>query len=122
MKGKYLIDTVILIDHLNGKKKATEWLKKNKNSFISPITRAELLVGAEESEKHSIKLLLDSFETLPIDNEVANLAAELRKKHRFKLPDAFQAAIAILNKVELVTRNTKDFSKDLKFINVPYKL
>ncbi|MCF7859952.1 MAG: PIN domain-containing protein, partial [Candidatus Cloacimonetes bacterium] len=86
MKGKYLIDTVILIDHLNGKKKATEWLKKNKNSFISPITRAELLVGAEESEKHSIKLLLDSFETLPIDNEVANLAAELRKKHRFKLP------------------------------------
>ncbi|MCF8242498.1 MAG: PIN domain-containing protein [Melioribacteraceae bacterium] len=122
MKGKYLIDTVILIDHLNGIKKATEWLKKNKNSFISPITRAELLVGAEETEKHSIKLLLDSFETLSINNEIADLAAELRKKHRLKLPDAIQAAIAVINKVKLVTRNTKDFNKEMEFVKIPYKI
>ncbi len=119
---KYLIDTVILIDHLNGIKKATQWLKKNKDSFISPITRAELLVGAEDKEKHSIKLLLDSFETLSINNEIADLAAELRKKYKLKLPDAFQAAIAVINKVELVTRNTKDFKKEMGFIKIPYKL
>ena len=119
---KYLIDTVILIDHLNGVKKATDWLKKNKDSYISPITRAELLVGALDEEKHSIKLLLDSFETLLIDNETADLAAELRKKHRLKLPDAFQAAIAVKNKVSLVTRNTKDFKKEMGFVKLPYKI
>ncbi|HRI46190.1 MAG TPA: PIN domain-containing protein [Ignavibacteriaceae bacterium] len=119
---KYLIDTVILIDHLNGIKRATQWLKRNNDSFISPITRAELLVGTAETEKHSIKLLLDSFETLPINNEVADFAAELRKKFRFKLPDAFQAALAVINKVKLVTRNTKDFSSEMGFVKIPYKL
>jgi len=122
MNGKNLIDTVILIDHLNGIKKATQWLKKNKDSFISPITRAEVLTGAEEEEKHSIKVLLDSFKTLEINNEVADLSAELRKKHKLKLPDAFQAAIAIINKVELATRNTKDFNKKMGFVKIPYKL
>lgn len=121
MNGKNLIDTVILIDHLNGIKKATQWLKKNNDSFISPITRAEVLTGAEE-EKHSIKVLLDSFKTLEINNEVADLSAELRKKHKLKLPDAFQAAIAIINKVELATRNTKDFNKKMGFVKIPYKL
>lgn len=122
MVGKYLIDTVILIDHLNGIKKATQWLKKNKDSFISPITRAEVLTGAEDKEKHSIKVLLDSFETLEINNEIADLSAELSKKHKLKLPDAIQAAIAIKNKVELATRNTKDFNKKMGFVKIPYKL
>lgn len=122
MVGKYLIDTVILIDHLNGIKKATQWLKKNKDSFISPITRAEVLTGAEDKEKHSIKVLLDSFETLEINNEIADLSAELSKKHKLKLPDAIQAAIAIINKVELATRNTKDFNKKMGFVKIPYKL
>jgi hypothetical protein len=121
MVGKYLIDTVIIIDHLNGITKATQWLNKNKDSYISPITRAEVLTGAEEKEKHSIKILLDSFETLAINNEVADLAAELRKKHRLKLPDALQAALAVIYKVELATRNIKDFNKDMGFVKIPYK-
>lgn len=122
MVGKYLIDTVILIDHLNGIKKATQWLNKNKDSFISLITRAEVLTGAEDKEKHSIKVLLDSFETLEINNEIADLSAELSKKNKLKLPDAIQAAIAIKNKVELATRNTKDFNKKMGFVKIPYKL
>lgn len=121
MVGKYLIDTVIIIDHLNGIKKATQWLKKNKDSYISSITRAEVLTGADEKEKHSIKVLLDSFETLTITNETADLAADLRKKYKLKLPDALQAALAIIYKVELATRNTKDFKKKMGFVKIPYK-
>jgi hypothetical protein len=118
----YLIDTVILIDHLNGITKATQWLKKNKDSYISPITRVEVLTGAEEKEKHSIKILLDSFQTLEITDAVADLSADLRKKHKLKLPDALQAALAIINKVALATRNTKDFNEDMGFVKIPYKL
>jgi predicted nucleic acid-binding protein len=119
---KYLIDTVILIDHLNGINKATQWLSKNKDSFISPITRAEVLTGADDDELHSIKLFLNTFKTLPIDNDIADLAAELRRKYKLKLPDAIQAAAALINKVKLATRNTKDFKNEMAFVKVPYKI
>lgn len=122
MNAQYLIDSVILIDHLNGISKATNWLSKNKNTYISVITRAEILSGAASEELHSIKALLDSFLCLVIDSPTADKAAELRKKHGLKLPDAFQAALSILNNLELVTRDAKDFEKKFSFVKIPYKL
>ena len=122
MNAQYLIDSVILVDHLNGISKATNWLSKNKNSYISVITRAEILAGADAEELHSIKALLDSFVCLAIDSQTADKAAELRKKHGLKLPDAFQAALSILNNLELVTRDAKDFEKKFSFVKIPYKL
>ena len=95
-----LLDTVILIDHFNNKKKATRFLlglDPNKIA-ISVITRAELLVGfEEEDERVKAKNLMDQFRLLIIDKEVADKAAELRRKHGWKLPDAFQAAIALIH-------------------------
>lgn len=123
MKAKYLVDTVIIIDHLNGIKKATDWLLKNSEiSLISVITRAEVLSGTEDNEKSSISSLLDKFECLSITKEISDLAAELRQKNGWKLPDAFQAAFAKKNKLFLVTRNTKDFSHELDFVKIPYKI
>jgi hypothetical protein len=41
----------------------------------------------------------------------------------WKLPDAFQAAIAILHDVKLCTRNTKDFNPQKHpFVEIPYLL
>lgn len=124
MKTKYLVDTVIIIDHLNGIKKATDWLVKNSegNAVISVITRAEVLSGAEENEKSSISSLLDKFECLSITKEISDIAAELRQKNGWKLPDALQAALTKKNNLLLVTRNTKDFSPELDFVNIPYKI
>lgn len=122
MKLSYLIDTVILIDHLNGVSSATSWLsdRAEGEAAISVITRAEVLVGAKPAEKVPIHLFLDSFECLSISPGVADLAADLRQKHRWKLPDAFQAALAIKNDLQFVTRNTKDFPKHLPFVHIPY--
>ena len=40
-----------------------------------------------------------------------------------KLPDAFQAALALHHKIQLTTRNTKDFDRRKhKFVEVPYTL
>lgn len=122
-KAKYLIDSVILIDHLNGLKKATNWLRKNKSlCTISVITRAEVLAGALPPEKLIIEKLLSDFENIIITEQAANLAAEIRQKKKLKLPDAFQLALAQINNLILVTRNTKDFSPTMKFIKVPYKI
>lgn len=118
----YLLDTVILIDHLRGIPAATSWLKKHASkAAISVITRAEVLAGTPDQELSLVKALLDSFPCLAMDKDIADLAASLRKAERWKLPDAIQAAFAKHAGLKLVTRNIKDFvPKKGGFVLVPY--
>lgn len=125
MKGreKYLVDSVIFIDHLNGIDKAGKWLESHFNgeAVISSITLAEVLAGATDEEKFIVKELLDKFKCLSLDAKIADSAAELRRINGWRLPDAFQAAAAIENDLELVTRNTKDFNPaKFDFVYMPY--
>lgn len=107
---KYLIDSVIVIDHLNGRVEATRFLIENAaQSALSVITRAEVLAGCDEHNERSVIALLDQFATLAVDVSIADRAARLRRTERWKLPDAIQAAVAIGHELALVTRNTRDF-------------
>jgi len=120
-----LIDSVILIDHLNGIDKATNFvfeLDPGKTA-ISVITRAEILVGLNETQEVFVKSFLDQYRLLIIDKPISDLCATLRKEHGWQLPDAFQAALAMHHGIKLVTRNTKDFDpKKLDFIEIPYSI
>ena len=125
MRPRYLIDTVIIIDHLNGIERATEWLAslRTGEAAISVITRAETLAGARPLERGAMSLLLDAYPCLPIDVDCADLAADFRRHNRWKLPDAFQAALASVNALRLATRNTRDFSEEKHgFVHIPYRL
>ncbi|MEJ2589319.1 MAG: PIN domain-containing protein [Deltaproteobacteria bacterium] len=118
-----LLDSVILIDHLNGVDKATRFVLglDPQETAISVITRAEIWVGIAQPDLERVKALLDQFRNLAIDTPIADLGASLRKEHGWKLPDAFQAAVATYHHVKLVTRNTKDFDpRRHDFIEVPY--
>jgi predicted nucleic acid-binding protein len=117
-----LLDSVILIDHLNGIRAATAYIAKvHLTASISAVTRAEVLTGYDEADQEPIKRLLEAFPVHPIDKAVADLAANLRRKQKWKLPDAFQAAIAQTHKLKLATRNTKDFPPETyEFVEVPY--
>ncbi len=118
-----LLDSVILIDHLNSIEPATEYLAGlvPERQAISVVTRAEILVGVSDEESGIVKALLDQYSILSIDRETADLAAELRKIHGWKLPDAFQAALCVQHGLKLVTRNTKDFVPGKhNFVVVPY--
>ncbi len=120
---KRLLDSVILSDHLNGIDKATRFIVKLQpdQTAISVITRAEILAGLEEEDKKVVVALLDQYKLLIIDQPVADMAADLRRVHRWKLPDAFQAALALYHKIKLTTRNTKDFDpKKFDFVEIPY--
>jgi predicted nucleic acid-binding protein len=121
---KILLDSVILIDHFNGINKATRYIEEHtKNTVISVITRAEVLVGFDEKSAIIAKQLLDYFPAIPITKDDADLAAELRRMYRWKLPDALQIAIAKNHRLKFSTRNTKDFSsKQHKFILIPYQI
>jgi predicted nucleic acid-binding protein len=119
-----LLDSNIVIDHLNGIPQATDYLRLvYGTAAISVITRAEVLAGVKTpDEEEKIKKFLGLFATLPVTIEVADEVASFRKKG-LKFPDATQAAIANLNKLKLATRNTRDFTP-ARYPNafVPYSL
>ncbi len=119
-----LLDSVILIDHLNGVEAASRYLQETKSqAAISVITRAEVLSGVDFAARPQVLRLLDAYEALHIDRETADLAAELRREHRWRLPDAFQAALAKIYGLKLVTRNTRDFpAGKFDFVIVPYRV
>ena len=119
---KLLLDSVILIDHFNGIDAATQYLADNQDeAAISVITRAEVLTGFTPLLENKARRFLDCFPVISIDAVSADLAAALRRDHGWKLPDAFQAAIAQQHGLQLVTRNAKDFPpKRYRFVTIPY--
>ena len=119
-----LLDSVILIDHFNAIAPATEYIRTvAKTAYVSAITRAEVLTGFGPEDTPAARSLLDRFILIPIDRAIADLAAELRRDHRWRLPDALQAATALHHRLALATRNTKDFPpRRYRFVRVPYKI
>lgn len=119
-----LLDSVILIDHLNSVDAAGIFLDRvYLEATVSVVTRAEVLTGYKPEANREALDLLDSFPLLEINKEIADLTARLRRQHRWKLPDAFQAAIAQTHKLQLATRNTKDFDPaKFPFVTIPYSL
>lgn len=121
---KWLLDSVILIDHFNGISAATRYLSEVRaDAAVSVITRAEVLAGFDRRAARKAKRLLDSFPTLAIDPVIADAAAALRRAKRWKLPDAFQAALARRHRLKLVTRDRRDFPPEKhRFVVVPYEV
>lgn len=121
---KVLLDSVILIDHLNNVPMAAEYLRTVAGmAVISVVTRAEVLAGFEEGSEATGLRLLDLFPVLPLTADVADEAARMRRRHRLRLPDAFQAALAVRHGLELATRNERDFFPErFPFVTIPYRV
>lgn len=125
MDAAVLLDSVILIDHFNEIDKATNYLRSIRtDAVLSVVTRSEVLVGFESAESRSRgAALLNHFACLPVTVEIADRAAALRRERGWKLPDAFQAALAKEHGLSLSTRNTRDFDADEHpVVTVPYTL
>jgi predicted nucleic acid-binding protein len=120
---KYLLDSTILIDNSNGVAAASRFLLEHHESCsISPVTRAEVLSGLDGGAALAMGRYLDGYAHVDWQKSDSDLAAQLRRKHRWKLPDAFQAAFAQGRSLKLVTRNTKDFEPSKhSFVFVPYR-
>ncbi|MDQ7085775.1 MAG: type II toxin-antitoxin system VapC family toxin [Sulfurovum sp.] len=108
---KYLVDSNIIIYHLNKDSIATTFLSSNYEQIaISQITFVEVLSFSfsEEAEK-DVRELLSAFEILDVTKGVSNQAIENRKLKKIKIPDNIIASTAMVNNLTLVTRNVKDF-------------
>lgn len=121
---KYLLDSVIVIDHFNAIDAATSFLQEHGNDCaLSVITRAEVLAGFDAEPVRVALGLLDLFQTLPLTAETADIAAGMRRTLHLRLPDALQAAVATQHELVLVTRKTRDFrGKGLPEVLVPYRV
>jgi len=117
-----IFDTNIVIDALNGNAAAQLEYDRYDHVLISRITWIEVLVGAPEDDTLTRAFLQERFVTAPLDRRVAEIAVELRRKEKAKLPDCIVWATARANDAVLVTRNTRDFPRDTEGIRVPYEL
>jgi predicted nucleic acid-binding protein len=121
---RFLLDSTIIIDHLNGIEAAEAFLRAHAlDSCVSVITVNEVLAGSEPEAVRGHELLLDQFLCLEVDKLTAKGSAALRRTHRWKLADSIQAALALKDGLKLVTRNHRDF-KPAKhpFVIVPYTI
>ncbi len=125
MGSMKLLDAVIIIDFLNKVPAAVDFMFDidARKTAISVVTLAEVLAGATDDETQHILHFIEHFQIFDINKKLSVSAALLRRQYRWKLPDAFQAAIAMEYKMSFITRNTKDFSpKKHSFVNIPYVL
>jgi len=117
MEKKYLIDTNILIYHLNDDipdyslSIIKEIIKNSLN--ISVIAKCELLGwnGYDETSFLEAKRFLGYAQIFNINDQIVDSTIEIMRKWNLELPDAIIAATALLNNLILVTRNVKDFNK-----------
>jgi tRNA(fMet)-specific endonuclease VapC len=118
--AKYLLDTDICIFFLKGKYELVQKIDAVgiQNCFISEITIAELLFGAERSgnyAKHNKEVLFmeEHFKVLPLSNALRIYAKEKARLQgigeRIAEFDLLIGATAIANNLIMVTRNKKHF-------------
>jgi len=117
-----LFDTNILIDVIENKAEALVEVQRYDDRAISIVSWIEVMVGAPEVKADSTRRFLSHFKVIGLDEEVAEIAAALRRDRRLKLPDAVIWASARRDSRLLVTRDAKDFAPGDPGVRVPYRL
>ncbi|MBS0504260.1 MAG: type II toxin-antitoxin system VapC family toxin [Proteobacteria bacterium] len=116
-------DSNILIDALNGQKRAQAELERVDELWISRVTWIEVMSRVDDATVGRTRSLLSAFTIDELDEAIAGRAAALRNdRPSLKLPDAVILASAQVRGRILVTRNTKDFPANMPGIRVPYTL
>ena len=111
----YLIDTNILIYHINKNIPGNSRLRLRQifqHYFnISVITKMEFLGFKRHTEKSFRKSskFLEHASIIDLDDEIVDIVISLKRNKSMKLPDAIIAATAIRKRWTLVTRNESDF-------------
>lgn len=117
-----LFDTNILIDFLSSRPQARIELDGHSDRAISVITWIEVMAGSTARDEDQTREFLLNFETLPLTAEVADLAFQIRRNRKIKLPDAIIQATAGFARRVLVTRNTRDFPAGTPGVRIPYEV
>ena len=115
---RWLLDTNVWIDAHAGRPDACQVFTKVRAAQgawvgFSAITKLEALgyAGLTAADEKALRELLTQFEEVPVLPPVIDEAIRLRRQHKLQTPDAIIAATALLQRAQIVTRNTSDFKK-----------
>ena len=115
MGRKVLIDTNIAIAYI-GNNLSFESMNKldiifNDEYHLSVINKIELLgyPGLDKNEEEKFNLLINHSVLHQINDVIIQKTISIRNKHRIKLPDALIAATCLVNGLDILTHNIKDF-------------
>jgi predicted nucleic acid-binding protein len=82
---------------------------------VATITIAEVLAGplgaGDESLARRYRSILESWQVVALDAEIAESAARMRASFRLKLADAVQVASALAVNADALVTHDRDFSK-----------
>ncbi len=116
MGVKYLWDTNTAIYYLQQQfpaeaEKLVDDLLKESQPCISAITEIELLCWNTPTQKDTevINNFINDAIVIELERAIKLKTADIRKRHKIKLPDAIIAATAVINDYTLLTHNTRDF-------------
>ncbi|MEK7189036.1 MAG: PIN domain-containing protein [Patescibacteria group bacterium] len=114
--GEFVVDSNIFIDHLRRHSSMEPFMAQAERDAsglcISTLTLTEIASGQsmdEDAKRKEAEFLLSKFETIPVNDAIAQRAGELRRRHGTDIIDAIIAATAILTESVLVTKNLKHF-------------
>jgi len=118
--NKFLVDTNVIIYHLAGDKNI-ESLLDDSVLYISALPFAELLSkqGLTNEEEVLIRAYIQATHIIHTNDFICELAADIRRNKKIKLPDAIIAATCFFLDIPLVTfDNDLDNIPDLKIIKL----
>jgi predicted nucleic acid-binding protein len=123
---KYIWDTNTVIYYLQqqfppSSEKFMDGLVAEARPVISAITEIELLCwkSATEKDLEVLHNFIGDALVVELEQPIKYKTADIRKKHKIKLPDAIIAATALVYELTLVTHNVSDFKsiEGLQLIN-----
>lgn len=107
-----LFDSNLVIYSVSNQYKQLRPLLAEADAYVSAITKVEAL-GYHKlpvDDKEYFETLFAAINIVPVDATVVDLAIDLRQQKKMSLGDCLIAATALLNKSDLYTNNTADFT------------
>ena len=113
-----LLDSTVIFDALNGKRRRREYLDQvlAEGNLLAccPVNITEVYAGLRGHELQPTRRFLQSLEFLPVTAEIAESAGLMRRDwgrrgRTLSFPDVTIAAVAIYYRTPLLTDNVKDF-------------
>lgn len=117
-----LVDTSLLLDYLNGDKRAAQALKPHPHRAISVVTWLEIMAIAPQDKLEETRGFLRSFERLSISEAIADEAHRLMKLHQdLTFHRALTWATSRINQLTLLTVDAAPERPEGLKLEMPYR-